>query len=239
MRKLTLAIAPVAALLLGNTPALAGSAGSADPISADPISKARTILEDNLLDYSKARLRGFHVVRHIADAKTAERVNIRAGTPVVALCGEVNAPNQFGALTGWRRTAIIVQGRDFDPLITVASDGYTNISEVAAVCTITGPSGTVGPAGAQVDPADVSTALQQGSTPGSTSTSAGTPVVSLCGKMNTSNGFGALTGWRDVAIIVNGKGYDQVEPVDASALEEASAGSVSREPSPPRKGTVA
>lgn len=85
----------LAVVLMGNSP-------ETSPATEAEISLARTILDDGLVDYSGSKLRKMHLV---------EKPN---GGRVI--CGEINAPNHMGGMTGWRGTAIVLDGSDDTPL---------------------------------------------------------------------------------------------------------------------------
>lgn len=109
------------------------------------IAKARAILEDNLVDYSRAKVRGMFVTETTADKDAKLFLGIPVGTKIRVICGEINAPNRIGGMTGWQDAAIIVEGRDFAPLIY---GGRYALSEHQAAC----PTGSTGE--------DVTAALQ-------------------------------------------------------------------------------
>ena len=83
-----------------------GNAPETDP----RIEEARAILEDQLVDYAGARFKNMHIV------ETGE---------ALTLCGEVNAPNRLGGMSGWQKTAVILRGRDYvtpDDVKAIAPD---------------------------------------------------------------------------------------------------------------------
>lgn len=94
------------------------------------IARARSILEDDLVDYSRAKIRGMHLVEATLDEKARRALYLPVGTKLTAFCGEINAPNRMGGMTGWQKTAIIVEGRDADPLINENDD----LSGYYAIC---------------------------------------------------------------------------------------------------------
>ena len=92
-----------------------GNAPETDP----RIEEARAILEDQLVDYAGARFKNMHIV------ETGE---------ALTLCGEVNAPNRLGGMSGWQKTAVILRGRDYAPMMQVSTDGFTGLSEYRDYC---------------------------------------------------------------------------------------------------------
>ncbi len=114
------------------------------------IAKARVILEDSLVDYSRAKVRGMYVTETVADKDAKLFLGIPVGAKFIVICGEINAPNRMGGMTGWQDAAIIVEGRDFAPLVY---GGRYALSEHKAAC----PTGSVGE--------DVTAALQPAAKP--------------------------------------------------------------------------
>lgn len=90
---------------------------------AQIVAKGRTLLEDAVRDFPRTRVRSFRIVRSVMTPQNARWGMIPAGKSVVALCGEINTPNGFGAMSGWGKVAIVVEGRSFDPVTEERSDG--------------------------------------------------------------------------------------------------------------------
>lgn len=97
----------------------AEAAARAPKTDEERVAKARAILEDHLIDYNGSRLRGMHLVD---TGKT------------VAVCGEINAPNRMGGMSGWQYTAIILEGRDYAPFHQVSTNGYSGLSDYREFC---------------------------------------------------------------------------------------------------------
>lgn len=102
------------------------------------VARARAILDEYLVDYPGSRFKDVHLILSVTGARSYERAQIRYGAQVTAFCGKVNAPNRMGGMTGWREFAVILQGRDDNPLVLVAPDGVTGIREIKAVCPTAG-----------------------------------------------------------------------------------------------------
>lgn len=74
----------------------AGGIAASGPVPSASIEQARTVLDDALIDYSRARFRNVRAV--IVDGTEDHTARpIKA----VVFCGEVNAPNRMGGMTGW------------------------------------------------------------------------------------------------------------------------------------------
>lgn len=131
MTKTLLALAPLVLpfpALAGGTiwddvsvPAPATAAKPAPKMTdAALVTKARTFLEDGLVDYPGARLKDVKLVRSVMSAEDARWSYLPAGKPVTAFCGKINTPNYGGGMTGWQHFAVMVEGRDYSPLAVVA-----------------------------------------------------------------------------------------------------------------------
>lgn len=115
------------------------------------LAAARTILDSQLRDYEGSKFRDFRAVTSTS----------KKGKLTFALCGEMNARNAMGGLTGWRKTAIVLEGGIYSPTIfSVGADGLENLVEFASTCPLVGPTGTVMPQGVAVGVEDVTAALE-------------------------------------------------------------------------------
>lgn len=124
----------------------AAIAGAVVQVTPDHIVTARKTLDGNLRDYQGSRFRNFRATR------TGNKLS---------LCGEANLRNAAGGMTGWNPLAIVLEGDPIGPrIIAVEANGYTNLSEFAKACVLTGPTGSTGPADAQVGTDDITPALQ-------------------------------------------------------------------------------
>lgn len=140
------AIALAAVVTLASMPVVAETVAA----RAEKIAKARELLEENLVDYHGARLRNF---RHTT-SKFGE-----------AFCGEINAPNRMGGMTGWKRSGIILAytsstgGPTKSGLSSVPGSSLSDELPYWSIC----HAGATG--GITVDPTDVSAQLAPGVTP--------------------------------------------------------------------------
>lgn len=91
MKHLALAVSALA--LLANAPAA--------PVNGDHVQTARTLLENELIDYSGTKLRGMYV---------SQRTSSLYGD-ALSICGEANGPNRAGGMTGWKRVAIMLSNK--------------------------------------------------------------------------------------------------------------------------------
>lgn len=109
-------------LMIGSSALLSGEASGQEvpaPASASPseveaaITLGRTMLDDQLVDYPNTRLRN---VRALAE----DRIYRQDEPPVrvIVFCGEINAPNRMGGMTGWTRFALNANTRTAFPLVT-------------------------------------------------------------------------------------------------------------------------
>jgi hypothetical protein len=101
----------------------------------EEIARARSFLDDNLVEYDRAKIRGMYRTESTIDNK-ARFLGIPVGTKIPVFCGEINSPNRMGGFTGWQKVAILLQGRDYAPLIFENS----KITEYYSLC----PSGGTG-----------------------------------------------------------------------------------------------
>jgi len=108
-------------LLAALAPVVAGAGTPAPRTASDPfIRYARHALDTRLKDYPRARFRDAHVTVY---GDTHRRV----------LCGRINAPNSYGAMTGWHD--FVVGTNDIgDPYLYEGTDDVT-VAIIAQRCT--------------------------------------------------------------------------------------------------------
>lgn len=107
------------------------------------IAQAREALDDNLVDYPRARFRN---VRLLSSTQIE-----RADQPPVTrqvFCGEINAPNRVGGMVGWRQF-VLTPGA---PLITFRTLDDTTFVQSIRTCDQAAP----------VNETDYSSALSHG-----------------------------------------------------------------------------
>lgn len=149
-------------LVMGSATLFSGQEVLASPPTQDVdeaavllLPRARSILEDNLVDYGSARLRHFRAVRaprvYYSDGGNPRVVPFaHRGEETVVFCGEINSRNRMGGYTGWTR--VLIQPEEPNWKAFIAAGARRGDEELRLMC-------SPGAEGAVEGNTDYSTAL--------------------------------------------------------------------------------
>lgn len=86
---------------------LAGLSTLANAPAKDVVAQARSVLENEMVNYSGAKIRAMYLRDAIGDD----------GKRHLTICGQINAPNRFGGFTGWQHVAIVLAAPGEKPFL--------------------------------------------------------------------------------------------------------------------------